>query len=178
MEGTMQKRIVAALLLGLMIVFAGETAARLLKSEHSFLPLMLQVPTYPICTPARPPASILITSTAGPEPGSTPRPTYTPTPKPSCVSMPVLFDIINEDNRDSYFVTWSSVALALHYRLEVNRNHSMWTTAYEGPATGITKQNVAEGRYCYRVSAFNGETYTRPSAEKCTSVGSDSIPNS
>lgn len=181
MEGVVHKRVIAALLFGLMILFAGGTAARLIKREYSFLPLILHDPSHPICPTSHHPSSLLITSTAVPKPGSTPKPTpmptVTPTPIPWCVTVPVLADIINEDNSNAYFIRWSFVTWAVRYRLEVNRNNTGWTADYEGPANGITKLHMAGGQYCYRVSASNGVAYTDPSAEKCTIVSSDSLPN-
>lgn len=88
---------------------------------------------------------------------------WTPDQSPEFPDPPVLDEIVYQDGRDWYFLTWDPVADALSYVVEEARDPSFSSTTSYGPIanTQIEFDNKTNGTYYYRAQARNayGESF-------------------
>ena len=66
---------------------------------------------------------------------------------------PILSEIVNDDQDDTYLVSWSSVATADNYELAERFSGGSWQTVYTGTATSQERIHQSAGNWCYRARA-------------------------
>ena len=78
-------------------------------------------------------------------------------PRPQSLSTPLLYPVINIDDRGEYVVRWSLVSRATEYSLEeaTNLRFDDAQSIYRGPGSSAHISNKGAGRYYYRVRALS-----------------------
>ncbi|MEZ4515825.1 MAG: choice-of-anchor D domain-containing protein [Chloroflexota bacterium] len=92
--------------------------------------------------------------------------------------MPVLNDIDNEGNDDSYIVSWGPANTAGRHELEERHDSSDWSNIYKGDETSLSLSDKAPGEWCYRLRAYNGiQLYSPWTPIKCANVAEPPGPD-